>query len=566
MSQQFSRRAIFMAAAGIAAGGLLTACGSSGGSAGESQSTGGSGSPTPGTGGAAATSGSAAAGTPKFGGTAVLAIGQDVKTFNVNYVTDGQAYYVNNNIYGKLAYYDANYTDVHPDLATSWTASADLKTYTFKLRSDVKWHDGTPFTADDVVFTYTDILKYKNKAYTYKLYSNIATVTAPDPTTAVFTLQQPSGIFVAQIADYYGAYILPAHIYKTGDPFSNPANTKPIGTGPYKFVSQVHGGAITLVPYADYHGTVPYLDKLVFQVVANRPTAIAGVQSGQITYSTVSPTFGEVASLRSNPSMKVDVTQYPLIQYVTYNTDHPILKDPKVRQALSMATDRDEINNQVFAGLATPSKDEYLSWSWSNKPPVPQPEFNIENAKKLLDEAGYPAKSDGTRFSIEYKAFQTSIFGTVEIPQILKQQWAKVGVDMKLSTYDYSLKQEMINTKRDFDLVSSAGIQGPDPSAIATSLITDGALNISGYADSETDSLFSKGAALGTQAERLPIYQELWKKLAQDMPRLNFVDYVLVRPYQSSSHGWPWFPESMAKGQPGEMYNTVWLDSGRSSR
>lgn len=555
MTSPIDRRTAFKAVAGLAAGGLLAACGSS-------PSTGNtSGSSTAGSGG----SGVSASG-PRYGGTAVLAIGQDVKTFNVNYVTDGQAYYIDNNIYSKLAIYDANYTDIHPDLATSWTASKDLKTYTFTLREGVKWHDGKPFTASDVVFTYKDILKYKDKAYTYKLYSNIVDVTAPDDHTVVFTLEQPGGNFLAEIADYYGAYILPEHIYQTGDPFTNPANTKPIGTGPFTFESQVHGGAITLVPNKDYYGTVPYLDKLVFQVVSNRPTAIAGVQSGQITYSTVSPTFGEVASLRSKPGLKVDVTQYPLIQYATLNVDNPILKDRRVRQALSMATDRDEINAQVFAGLATPSKDEYLSWSWSDKPPVRQPEFDIEAAKKLLDEAGYPAKAGGTRFSIGYSAFQTSIFGTVEIPQILKQQWAKIGVDLKVATYDYSLKQEMINTKRDYDIVSSAGIQGPDPSAIATSLITDGSLNISGYADTETDKLFDEGASLGTEDERAAVYQKLWKKLATDMPRLNFAEYVVVRPYQASSHGWPWTEEPMAKGLGGEMYNMVWLDSGRAKR
>ena len=212
--------------------------------------------------------------------TLVLSMSYEPKFLNVNYDSDLGAPYQNMNIYSKLITYSYINAELHSDLAESWDISEDGLTYTFHLRQDVKWHDGQPFTAADVVWTIEDILREGSAAVSYKMISDIDTITAPDDFTVVITLKQPNSAFLANVASYYGFNILPRHLYEGTDVRANPHNLAPVGTGPFKFAETVPGSHTVMVANPDYFGEGPYVDVLVFRTIPNLATAISALEAG----------------------------------------------------------------------------------------------------------------------------------------------------------------------------------------------------------------------------------------------------------------------------------------------
>ncbi len=540
MTLQFSRRSAIGIGLGLAAMTLTTACGDD--------------SPTSG-------ASKAPEGAPRYGGTFVVAIQRSITTFNVNYTTDGQAYYLNNNVLSKLCNSVSDSSRLAPDLALSWEPSSDFKSWTFKLRKDVKWHDGKPFTAKDVVFTFTSILKEGAKAYTYQHYSDIDKITAVDDLTVKFDLKAPSGVLPEKMAEYYGANILPAHIYDGTDVFKNPADQKPIGTGPFMFESMVADQQIVLTPYKDYYGGAPYVDKMVFRIIPNRATQAAALAAGEVHVTTMSPAFGEIDAMKTN-GVDVAIERYPLFQNIGINFDNQYLKDVKVRQALHIGMDRDQINKQIFANYSKPALMPWYSWSWAVDGSTPKVAYDPDKANKLLDEAGYPKGANGMRFSLRYSAFRTSIFGSVEIPQVLKEQWKKIGIDLQVTEYDFAIKAEMIRKNRNFDLVSDAGIQGPDPDSFVQFLGSNGNSNTALWKNAVVDKAFAEGRTTTDQAKRREQYQIVWKEMEKDLPRMNVIEYYLARPYRTDTFGHPWSAAALKAGLGKDMYNLCWMASG----
>ena len=176
--------------------------------------------------------------TPVRGGTVVQAISADPPTMNPGTTTDTQAWSLMGKLFNGLTYLDSEYRN-HPDLAESWTVSPDGLTYTFKLRRDVKWHDGKPFTSEDVKFSYTEVLP-KYHPVGRLSYSLVTSVETPDPYTAVVRLKAPFGPFVFMTALNTGA-ILPKHLLAGQDFTTAEFNRKPVGTGPFKIAEAVKG-------------------------------------------------------------------------------------------------------------------------------------------------------------------------------------------------------------------------------------------------------------------------------------------------------------------------------------
>ena len=176
-----------------------------------------------------------------YGGTLVVATKLEPSTYVYNYIWDGAIPYINRNIFSKLVAYDESSGELYGDLAESWENSEDLMTWTFHLRKDVKWHDGEPFTSADVKWTIESILEYGEGANAYEYVSMVESVETPDDYTVILHLNTPCGTMVNNVADYYGFDILPKHLYEGTDVTTNPCNTQPVGTGPFKFVEAVIG-------------------------------------------------------------------------------------------------------------------------------------------------------------------------------------------------------------------------------------------------------------------------------------------------------------------------------------
>ncbi|MHA6692193.1 ABC transporter substrate-binding protein [Devosia sp. A449] len=491
-----------------------------------------------------------------FSGTLVVSAALEPNSFNVNYDTFGGAGYINLNIYSKLVGFDTILNEVFPDLAESWEISEDLTVYTFRLRSGVKWHDGTPFTSADVKWTLDDIIAQGDSAVTFKFLSDITSVETPDDLTVIANLSRPNGIMVQNFASYNGFNILPKHLYEGTDARTNPANLVPIGTGPFRFVEHVAGSHVMLEPNTGYYRDGPYLERLVFQFIPNLATSLLALEAGQIGYVTASPPFADVARLQSLPGVKVDATSSAIVMWFGFNFDKPMWQDPRMRKAVSHAINRDDFVKKLYLDLVKPAWTHFTSAvPWAYDETARQPEFDLAEAERLLDEAGYPRGADGTRFSVNFIVFPTNIWGSPEQANMVKQQLSAVGIDVQVEVVEFALRNEAIS-KREFDFVHGGGLRGPDPSELVNYYDSRSPKNSMKYANPRVDELLVAGRSVADLDKRREYYSELQHILAHDQPMVTLIEYGYMRTYREGYDGFFW--NEQAAGKVSEhMYSMV---------
>jgi peptide/nickel transport system substrate-binding protein len=454
--------------------------------------------------------------------------------------------------------YDFATSELVGDLATEWTASSDYKTYTFTLRTGVTWHDGKAFDSADVVWTLKDLIATGSSAYAYSYVANVDTVTAPDAKTVVVTLKKPDAVWVTSIANYYGPIILAEHIYQGTKAGENPANLKPIGTGPYTFVSHSAGDRIVMQSNPQYYGQVASIQNLVFRIIADRGTATAALEAGEIDYMAISPAFGDVKRLESTSGIKVTPTQSNIPMWTAINLENKILADVKVREAIGHAIDTAQMSTQVYQGRVKASTAQYLSYNWAYEAKALQPAHDVALANQMLDQAGHPRGSDGTRFTLRYHAWNASIFGGFELAQVMKEQLKAVGITLNVILNDYALFNDIVVKQRNFDLTGIGGLWGPDPQAMTTYLVTGGAQNVMKYSNPQVDELFANARLTADRDKQKEVYSQIQFLFAKDIPKLNLVEYTYFRPTRSNLSGLWWEDGSGTKhGVFQDMYNGV---------
>ncbi|CCQ96958.1 conserved exported hypothetical protein [[Clostridium] ultunense Esp] len=493
-----------------------------------------------------------------YGGSLVVATKLEPSSYVYNYTWDGAIPYINRNIFSKLVAYDESTGELYGDLAESWSNSDDLKTYTFNLRQNVKWHDGTPFTSADVKWTIESILEYGEGANGYQVLSLVDEVETPDDYTVVLKLKEPSGVMVNNVADYYGFDILPKHLYEGTDVDNNPNNFKPIGTGPFIFEEHEIGSHCKLIANEDYFGDGPYLDEVVFVFTPSETTAMTSIEAGEAGWMTASPAFAEIERLKNAKGVAVDMQPTSITQWMGFNMDgsREYVSDPIVREAICYALDNEEIAEKLYMGLVKPATSWYTTIvDWADNKDLRLPETDIEYANKLLDDAGYEKGADGYRFTLTYRCFPTSIFGTTDIPLFVQQQLDAVGIKVEIEQYEWALRTEMLDNKRDWDLCAGGGDRGPDASNFASYLLSNSASNKMRYYNEEIDSLFEQGEQVVKYEERAPYYFKVQEIISKDLPMYNFVEYAIPRVYNEEYTGFFW--QENSGNSANHMVNTV---------
>jgi peptide/nickel transport system substrate-binding protein len=358
-------------------------------------------------------------------------------------------------IYDKLLAYDLNFK-TQSELATEYSYSSDGLTLTFKLRQGVKWHDGTPFTADDVVFTYTLIKDNELGQYAQWL-THMVSATAPDASTFVLTFDLPQAFNPGLIIP-----ILPKHIWSgmSAKDIEAFPNDKPIGTGPYMFGEWQVGSQLILERNPDFWGKQPAPSRIVFVLYGNEDVMAQALKSGDIDIITeVPPTIWD--GLTSVENVKAVSLPSFSFHHIGFNVDdkagspgNPLLKDKVIRQALSNAVDRNQLVQVALAGHGRPGDsilpvgitDWYL--------PIPadkQMNANPEKAKALLDSAGYKdSNGDGTRedskgtpLKFRLIAIETTTVD-VRAAQLFRDAAAAVGINLELQTLDENTLGELV--------------------------------------------------------------------------------------------------------------------------
>ncbi len=499
---------------------------------------------------------------PRLGGTLVVALSGDPKSFNPDAQVDDMGYPIFSLIFNKLVTLDVNYS-VIPDLAYKWEVSPDGKVYTFYLYKNVTWHDGTPFTAEDVKWTLEAIKKYKGIAYGLIKAANIEKIECPDPYTVKIYLKEPFAAFLQFLA-WYGTFIMPKHIYEKYEDWMDPSNpylNKPIGTGPFKFVEWVKGDHVTLVANENYFKGRPYLDKIVFRIIPDPTIALQALLKGEVDILYMRPPLAEVPKLQKTPGVRVVIRPIPSRYYIGFNLRKPLFQDIRVRRAIAMAINRTEIVEKAYQGYAFVAKGFYVpAISWVFNPNVDVPPYDPEAAEKLLDEAGYKRGPDGIRFKIKITYF--TIYPCEQVCVVIRENLKKIGIDVELEGLEIAAWEEKVVKRKEFDIALCDGFHGPDPDNIRIRYGPGAYINFAGWNNSEAKTLLEEASKIVDPEKRREMYWKVQELMAEDLPYVPLVDLVWIHVYRSEFHGFPWEPE--ARGKVGYYdLRLVWWEKGK---
>ncbi|MBV8596845.1 MAG: peptide ABC transporter substrate-binding protein [Candidatus Eremiobacteraeota bacterium] len=315
-------------------------------------------------------------------------------------------------------------------------ASADGKTITYHMRPGVKWQDGVPLTAKDIVFTYQQIMNPKNNVQVQTGYDHIAYVEAKDDYTVVVHMRKVFAPIVAFFMCVQGGFsILPAHLLQGNPDLNHVAwNNAPIGSGPFKFKEWVHGDHITLVANPLYWRGPPRLQQIVFRVLPDTNTIVTQLQTHEIDgWFRADP--AKYQQLRALQGYQIYVSAENVFGHLDFNTKDPILSDVRVRQAIESAIDRQRIVDDATGGVFALSDTDQSVFSWANDHHAPYFPYNPSKAAALLTEAGWIPGPDGIRVKDGRRlSLQLSYVGGQSIGEklagLMQQQARAVGIEI----------------------------------------------------------------------------------------------------------------------------------------
>lgn len=467
--------------------------------------------------------------TPVRGGTVVQVISADPPTLNPGLTTDTQAWSVMGKLFNGLTHLDSEYRS-HPDLAESWEISKDGLTYTFKLRRDAKWHDGTPVTSADVQFTYLHVLaKYHP---TGRLgYAVVEAVDTPDPHTAVVRLKRPFGPFLF-MTNLNSGPVLPRHLLEGKDVPTADFNRKPVGSGPFRLVEAVKGSHYVLERNPHYFKTGrPYLDRVVLRVMPNPASRVLAFEKGEVDvlYSFFLPRE-QAARMKGMPGINFkDYMLFPEVITLFFNLkDTPPLADLKVRQAIAHAIDRQFIAEKGYFGLSKPGTSPIPSTlAWAHNPRVPLYPHDPAKAAALLDEAGFKGPERMT-LRLAYDPANSAVNKAAEI---VAQQLRAVGINVRQTPMERSLMLEKVFKQYEFDIYIHNYTTYGDPAiGVTRAYACDNIrpapfVNVSRYCNEKVDALFQAAAAATTREERARHYFAAQEILVRELPTIPLLEY-----------------------------------------
>ena len=474
----------------------------------------------------------------RHGGTVVAVLGADPSVLNPDVSVGVPDLFVGCLVYDGLVRFAAGF-EIVPALAKSWEISADGLTYTLHLE-EASWHDGEPFTSEDVKFTLLEVsAKYGAKfAAAGRVIERIDT---PDARTAVITLTKPFGPFLFSLACEQNAAMLPAHTFRDQDILSHPATReRPVGTGPFRLTEWFRGDHITFERNPSYwRDGEPYLDRIVVSILPNSSARILALQAGEVDYiNEYYFPLNAYRDLAQDPRFQLQEVSYPSDDLIILNTKRPPLDRVTVRQALLTAIDRRYLHEVVYFGLGgvgVSSIDSRIAWA--HNPDVNYEEmypYDPDRARTLLDDAGLPAGTDDTRFSIDL-VFDTGRPEQVQSAQVIQRFWQAVGVRVNLEGAERAVVLNRVYTDYDFGGTLQTYTTSGDPAlGISRLYVTESIRrgqsfnNASRYSNPEVDDLFAKGADAPSNTERAVFYHEVQRILARDLPVLTIHEQVEI--------------------------------------
>lgn len=484
------------------------------------------------------------------GGSVTLALGTDADTLDPHKTLNFSAICAYNNIFDSLVGItaDRGYEGI---LAKSWEISEDGLEYTFHLRDGILFHDGSPFNADAVKFSFDRVMDPATKSPSASTLAALEETVVIDPLTVKLVLNAPYSPFLTYISSTYygGAIVPPGAVQAMGDDFGR----NPIGTGPWKFKEWISGERITMVrndSYQNHHSYVenkgaPHLDELTVTFIPESETQVLAFETGEIQIMQTPP--AEVSHFQENPDYQVIVptsaTAATFLEFAMVEIApgqfgaqwKPPFDDLRARQAVAYALDIDSIIENVLYGLAIRLYGPMESGLFAYKPEIEEfgYHYDPEKAKALLDEAGWIADGDGARtkngekFEIQLWCWTDNAME--KVAQVIQNQLAQVGISAQVQTLETgTFLATVLDSPANLAL---SGRGSPEPDVLRSLIDSDYNL-ITYYQDEPYLDLVTRASVTSDLDERTELYFEAQKRMLADcawVPLWSAVTAMSVR-------------------------------------
>ncbi|WP_240231935.1 ABC transporter substrate-binding protein [Devosia lacusdianchii] len=403
-----------------------------------------------------------------------------------------------------------------PDLAESWE-NPDPTTFIFKLREGLTFSDGSPLTADDVVFTFTTLVNPDFNAPARALYTPIASVEAVDPQTVKFTLNAP----YAPLLSYLDIGIVSKALVEGGADIA----LNPVGAGPMKMVSWNRGSEIVLEANDTYWRGAPEVDQVTIKIIGDNSARAQAFEAGDldIIQSPLSPQ--DIERLKADDRFGNAIMAGLGVNYLNFNTKDPLLADPKMRQAFAMLVDQDTIVNDIYQGVDQVAHSIILPSSWAFSDAISQPTFDIEGAVALFNELGWSDSNadgildkDGADLAVTLSTHSEDP-NRVQSVEYLQAIFESAGVKATAQITDWpSFSTNYVQkSMHQIALLGWLNIVDPDRLMFAQ-FTTGGPTNWGGYSNPEVDALLQEGRSTLDVAARTTAYQNAATILAEELP------------------------------------------------
>ncbi|MBI3455969.1 MAG: hypothetical protein HY002_09315 [Candidatus Rokubacteria bacterium] len=451
------------------------------------------------------------AGTPRHGGTLVAAAEIDPISLDPHTNSNFSAMQAFDHLYESLTMYDEK-TNVVPALAQSWEITNNGKTYTFKLRPNVKFHNGQTMTSEDVKYSIDRVLDPKTASPWRSWFDAVKEVKVVDPLTVQMNLDVPYPL-LGSFAGMRAAGIIPKGLAEREN-----LKIKAIGTGPFKLVEYVPQDRIVYAKNPDYWDKpLPYLDGVVFKVLSEENARLAALRAGQIQYAFLSAQGA--AQLEGAPGITIARSPFAWVVLHYVNVYRKPLSDARVRRAMWMAVDTNEVIQKAAFGAAVPSgpvPTGYGDW-YVDPQTLPYVKPDVEGARKLLAEAGY-----GNGFKIEIKCspqYPEFVATTLVVQQSVK----KIGIDVTVTQMEWgafvaeNAKSNQTHGREGSDVYASANTFRPDADGYLYPYFhSKGDLNKGNYDNPKLDALLVEARTSSNHAERRRLYQQAQRIVLED--------------------------------------------------
>jgi len=434
-------------------------------------------------------------------------------------------------VFDSLFGYEPHSGKVIPRLAEEWLIAPDGRTITFTLRTDANWHDGRPMVADDVVFSIETARDPGiDSLYGPKL-EHVTEVKAPDDKTVVVSLDTS---FCPSLAALGELPILPQHVLAGSDSDSASFASVPLGSGPFVFADWTPEGEVRLARNDDYWGDVPYLDALSYLPFETADELGRALESEQIDVALMPP--GYLPDI-TDPSHTFSTYRYaaPEFLFVAFNNDHPILGDPQVRQALSMAVDRTQLLDQALNGAGDLVAGSLPATHWAADPTLNPPPYDPEGARQLLAEAGWSDSDgdgwldrDGERLRLPVRTNGGNRLRE-DVATLMAGYYRAIGVDATVELVLWGAVVDDLFT-HDFDAIVLSWPLRAEPDQSSWWLSTENEIgsgyNFGSFADETVDRLLGEAMAMPgcDPGDRAELYQQVQRVLARERP----YDFLII--------------------------------------